>query len=117
MAVTIGQMNRCVTFEKKVEAADDSGQPQETWKSLGSEMAAVETLNTREAFAARQAGVTVTHKVTIWYRRDVHANAPLWRLKLAGRILNIVSGVETMGTRQLELLCAEVQPWGNQGSE
>jgi SPP1 family predicted phage head-tail adaptor len=115
MAVMIGAMNRCVSFEKKISTADEAGQPQETWKNIGGEMAAVETLNTREAFSARQAGVVVTHKVTIWYRRDVHANAPLWRLNLEGRILNIVSAVETMGTRQLELLCAEVQPWGNQG--
>ena len=114
MAVSTGQMNQCLTIQRKTIAADDTGQPQETWTNVGNWIAAVEALTTREVFQARQAEVVVSHKITGWYRKDLHENAPLWRLLYGERILNIASAVEVENRRKLELMCSEVQPWQNQ---
>jgi len=116
MAVTIGQMNRLAILQRKTITADESGQPQETWEDVSRWRCAVQPLSTKEAFAARQAEVIVTQKVTGWYMREVHRNAPLMRLMLNERILNIVSISVVMHgrARQMELLCGEVQPWANQ---
>lgn len=108
----IGEMDTLLVVQREIHAPDAVGQTQPTWVNLKRRWASVESLSTREGFQARQADVVITHKVMVWYWEDLHANAPKRRLVLKGRILNIVSAVQR--DRQLELLCTEVQPWGNQ---
>ncbi len=117
MAVPIGRMDQVFEVQDTVTAPDESGQEQESWRTLRKWKAALDSLSASESFQARQSGVVVTHKVTGWYDADLHEHAPLRRLLLGPRILNIVSATETGGRRrQLELMVAEVQPWGNQSS-
>ncbi len=123
MPVPIGQMTKWITLERKTSEGDGTGQDQEAWSTIDSVWAAIEPLNVKETLAARQAGVIATHKATIWYREDVHEAAPLLRLTYTRsettRTLNVIAGTDTNDAkaRQLELLCAEVQPWQNQNKE
>lgn len=118
MAVKIGDMDQVFEVQESVTAPDETGQDQESWRTLRKWKAALESLSASETFQSRQTGVVVTHKITGWYDADLHANASLRRLKLGERILNIVSPTETGSRRrQLELMVAEVQPWANQNSE
>jgi SPP1 family predicted phage head-tail adaptor len=120
MPVAIGKMTKWITLQQKSSTADATGQPQESWSDLCQVWAAIEPLSTKEAFAARQAEVIATHKVTIWYREDVHESAPLLRVLYTRdekqRIIHVISGTEANDSkaRQLELLCGEMQPWANQ---
>mgnify|MGYP007071636689 CR=1 FL=1 len=117
MTVAIGRMNETVIIQRKTTAADATGQMQETWRNVSTVKGAVDSLSSREVFNAAQASIIATMRVTIWYRRDVHANAGIWRLKLADdRELNIVAALKTKdtGPPQLELLCSEVSPWPGQ---
>ena len=115
MSVKIGEMTRVAIIQRKATATDDAGQPQETWEDVARWRCKCESLSTRETFASRQAEVSVTLKLSGWYMREVHGNAPLMRIKLGERYLNIVSvAVSQDKARQMELLCGEVQPWGNQ---
>lgn len=118
----IGKMTKWIAIQRKATTVDEAGQPQDAWSDLCQVWAAVEPLSTREAFIARQAQIVATHKVTIWHRSDVHADAPLLRVvylyKGSERVLNVLSGTERNDEKaqQLELLCGEVQPWANQTS-
>lgn len=69
--VCAGRRNKLITIQKPTVTSTTGGEPVETWSTLAKVWAAVEPLNAREAFNARQVQAVTTHKIAILYRSDV----------------------------------------------
>ena len=104
-----GQLSRLLTIQQASNATDAEGSPQEVWTNTGSVWAQVRPLTSRETLIAAQAGVQLTHVVTIPYRGDVTART---RLLEGSRVFDIVSQPIDVEERhiELELMCMELVP-------
>ena len=98
-----------VTLQEAASAADQYGQPVETWAAVATLWAAVEPLRGREFYQAQQVNADLTHKVTIRYRAGVSEKQ---RILYGSRILEIASPPIDREERHidLELLCVEKHP-------
>lgn len=103
-----GKLRRRVQLQKRVASTDAEGSPQENWSAFATVWAAVEPLNAREYLLAAQAGVQVTHQVTVRYRSDVTHNH---RVVEGTRVLDVRTVIHRQERlRELDLLCVELQP-------
>lgn len=74
-----GQLRHRVTVEERVEGYDDAGQPVEEWSKVADAWAAIEPLDGRRLFSAREAGLEATHEVRVRYR-DALRDGSRWRI-------------------------------------
>ena len=96
-----------MTIQKVTISRDsNTGEPSETWSTLGKAWAEVKPLSGRELFAAQQVEAQVTHQVTMRYRDDV---MPDMRISHNSRVLNIEIPINVGERgRELQHLCTEV---------
>jgi SPP1 family predicted phage head-tail adaptor len=82
----IGTMRQRVTLQEPVDTDDGGGGFTRQWQDGAALWAAMEPATARQRFEAGQAGVTVTHRLTIRYRPGVTS---AHRLRLGTRIFDI----------------------------
>lgn len=115
----IGELRRRLQLQSRQTSLDAEGRPQELWGNVANVWANVRPLTASELLLAQQAGVQVSHEVTVRYRSDlaavpqpggVQAGHDL-RLVDAGRVLEIHGLVHVQEERRsLRLLCTELEP-------
>lgn len=99
-----GLLRERVEIQRAAESRNALGEVTQTWSTYQSRYAAVQTLRSREALNAQQAGLSVTHKVKL---RHVEGLKSSDRLVWRGRTLEIVSVLEFEQFTVHELLCEE----------
>lgn len=81
-----GELNKRVTFQRRVAGADTAGQPLETWELVATLWARIRPLSSRELVAANAAQSERTHEITIRYRTGMTA---AMRAVCAGRVFDL----------------------------
>jgi SPP1 family predicted phage head-tail adaptor len=106
----VGQLSERVTIQRPIETLDGVGQAQQSWVTVATVPASLETPNADELYAARQVGLSVTHRVVIRYRTDVLASAGKWRVLWREQEFGIAGVRDSQGSRRrfLELTCTAV---------
>ena len=106
-----GELNKKVTIQRPVHGtADEStGAVPTTWEDVAGVWARIEPLSGREYFQAAQVQSEVTHRVTIWYRRDFSSSYRLRYVdRLVTRYLEILSVIDPAESHEgLILMCVE----------
>jgi SPP1 family predicted phage head-tail adaptor len=108
-----GLLRRRVQVQRRVSSTDAEGSPQESWTTIRSAWAAVAALTAQERLLAAQAGVQVTHSVTMRYAADlVVPTAHDLRLVEGARVLEVTSEPVDIQERhrELRLQCRELLP-------
>jgi SPP1 family predicted phage head-tail adaptor len=101
-----GRLRERVTVQIASGATNTLGETVLTWASSSSVWASVEGVSAREAIAAAQQDVTLTHKVRLRYLPGLDQNMRFaWR----GRTLEIVSLLEHGNRSEHEAICQEVR--------
>lgn len=87
--IAAGRRNKRITIERNVGTSRDaSGHVVPSWQVLAKRWAAIEQLEGRELYNARQVQPDVTHKVTFLY---ADGTTPKMRVKHNTRTLEILS--------------------------
>lgn len=110
---TIGERNRPLQIQRRTSVTDAEGASQETWPVVGRVFAAVQPLTAQESLIAAQAGVQITHLVTVGYRPDLAvATAHDLRFVDGARVLELVTQPIDLDSRHVELQvqCRELLP-------
>lgn len=110
---TIGERNRPLQIQQSISTYDTEGTPQEDWTTIGRVFAAVQPLTAQESLIAAQAGVQITHLVTVGYRPDLAApTAHDLRFVDGARVLEVVTQPIDLDSRHVELQiqCRELLP-------
>lgn len=104
-----GRLKKRVTIQRPRNDTDAAGDTASEWIDVACVWAAVEPLSGREWFAAQQHQSSVTHRVTIRYRRGIEAS---WRVLLDCRALYIDGPPIDERERHewLTLMCVEAKP-------
>lgn len=84
----VGAMRERVEIQRRTLAQDDYGGPVESWLTLRTRFAAVESVAGSEPRRAEQPQAQITHRVTL--RRDTDVT-PADRIRWGERVLNITS--------------------------
>lgn len=111
--IRAGHLRRRVQIQRRVSSTDAEGSPQESWTAIGSGWAAVEPLTAQELLVAAQAGVRVTHSITMRYRSDLAVpTAHDLRIVEGGRVLEVTAQpIDTEERhRELQFQCRELLP-------
>lgn len=117
--VRIGQLARPLQLQARQTSTDAEGRPQENWVTIAPLWAQVQPLTASEHLLAAQAGLTVSHEITVYWQPTL-GNAPLaggvqgghdLRLMEGKRVYEIISVLPVQdGRRFLRMLCTELQP-------
>lgn len=68
--IRAGDLRNRITLQTRVTAQDPSGQPVESWVDAFKCWASISPLTGRELIAAQQVQSSVTHNITVRYRRE-----------------------------------------------
>jgi SPP1 family predicted phage head-tail adaptor len=99
-----GKLRERVTWQQAAESRNSLGETIVSWATFATVSASVEGVTAREALAAGQQDVTITHKVRLRYLPGLTQNMRgLWR----GRVLEIVSLLEHGNRSEHEAICQE----------
>lgn len=106
--IDVGSLRHRVTVQSVTRTQGANGEVQEAWADVRSVWAKVEPVSARELYAAQQAQVAVSHRVTMRYQSDLTALSH--RLVFEGRYLAI-AGLRDLDERRVwhEAICLE---WG-----
>jgi SPP1 family predicted phage head-tail adaptor len=100
-----GKLRRPVTIQKLAGTLDASGQEVQTWQSHGTRMAAIEPLQGREYFSARQIQSEITTRIRIRYLAGVTAKM---RVLFGSRVFDIQEVINPEERNvELQLMCIE----------
>ena len=91
-------------FERKVTAADDTGQPNDEYLPTVALYAHVKPLTGREAIETGRQVSEVSHLINTRYSADVTA-AGRFREESTGRVFNLTKAPVNVGERNRELVC------------
>lgn len=113
--VQTGKLDKPIVFMREVAGTEVDGQPNGSWVDVVKVWASVEAVSGTELFTARQTESQVTHWIRIYYREDVRANAPRWRIRFRDRIFEIIEAheVEENQVGFMNLMCKERLPRGD----
>jgi SPP1 family predicted phage head-tail adaptor len=100
-----GKLRERVTWQQAAETRNSLGETVVSWGTFATVSASVEGVSAREALAAGQQDVTITHRVRIRYLTGLtQGMRGLWR----GRVLQIVSLLEYGNRTEHVAICEEV---------
>ena len=103
--IQAGKLRFFVTVEKLAGTLDAAGQEAQTWQTHGTRFAAIEPLQGRELFSARQVHAEVTTRVTMRYLAGV---TPKMRVTYGGQLWDIQEAINPLNRNaELQLLCIE----------
>lgn len=104
----IGNLRHLVTIEEKTATPDGGGGVSESWSTLATVWAAIETLDGAEVSRAEQIVGETRFGLRIRYRADV---TPAMRVRFSARVLGIEAVFDPDGRgRFLTLTCVEDRP-------
>ena len=99
-----GRLRERVTIQQAAESRNALGETVQSWGTFAERWASVEGVTAREALAAGQLEVSITHRVRLRYVAGLTQQMRLiWR----GRTLEIVSLLEHNNRSEHELVCQE----------
>ena len=100
-----GRLRERVTVQQAAESRNALGETVLSWSTYAERWASVEGVSAREALAAGQQDVTITHRVRMRYVSGMTQNMRIaWR----SRTLNIVSLLEYGNRTEHVAICEEV---------
>lgn len=100
-----GRLRERVTVQQASESRNALGETVLAWSTYAERWASVEGVSAREALAAGQQDVTITHRVRMRYVSGMTQNMRIaWR----SRTLNIVSLLEYDNRTEHVAICEEV---------
>ncbi len=103
--INAGNLRERVTVQQATESRNGIGETVLSWATFATVWASVGGVSAREALAAGQQDVTITHRVRIRYLSGMTQNMRfLWR----GRVLQIVSLLEYANRSEHVAICEEV---------
>lgn len=106
LPIQAGRLRHRITINKPVPGTPDSyGGVQNTWQSVGTFWASIESLSGREFEVAKSYAATVSHRIVMRYAPGI---LPTYQVIYGTRIFNVngVLNVEERN-RQLTLFCTE----------
>ena len=98
-------MRQRITIQDRTIARDAFGAEVETWGTLATVWARIDTPSGSEYTAQDRAGAAVTQRVTIRTRAGIE---PTMRIDWGGRILQIETVLADNVGREMRMLCSEV---------
>ena len=100
-----GRLRHRVTIQQPTEGAPNSyGETANTWSTLATVWALVQTMSGREGYYAAQVQPDASVQITMRYREDVTTDM---RVSYDSRYFNILSVIPDPKNTQLVLACAE----------
>lgn len=84
----IGDLDKRITFQYQTKVSDGMGGWIVTWNDAATVFAAIWPVSANEIIVANATSMVVTHRIQIWYRRDIKAS---YRIKFGNRYFAIVS--------------------------
>lgn len=91
-SLTIGQLDRRITFRRATLAANAFNEQIETWSDLGKPVAAkVEDASAGESYRAQEVGASISVRFTVRYSSLTRDIDPKDRIRYASREYNIVA--------------------------
>jgi len=103
--IDAGKLRERVAWQQATETRNSLGETIVSWATFSTVWASVEGVTAREALAAGQMDVTITHKVRMRHLTGLTQQMRgLWR----GRVLEIVSLLEHGNRSEHEAICQEV---------
>jgi len=101
-----GRRDKKITIQRMVQATTDEGEITETPLNIATVWAAIEPLDAREAWQAKQSQATTTHRITTLYMIGITSRM---RAVWGDRIFNFESVVnEKEANRELVIMATEV---------
>lgn len=94
-----------VTVQQAAESRNSLGETVLSWGTFSTVWASVDGVSAREALAAGQQDVTITHRVRMRYVTGMTQNM---RLSWRGRVLQIISLLEYGNRSEHVAICEEV---------
>jgi SPP1 family predicted phage head-tail adaptor len=99
-----GRLRERVTVQQAAETRNALGETVLSWSTFATRSASVEGVSAREALAAGQQDVTITHRVRMRYLSGMTQNMRIvWR----SRTLNIISLLEYDNRTEHVAICEE----------
>lgn len=89
--VRSGDLRNRITFQRRQNGQDSTGQPIETWVNAFTCWADIDPLTGRELLAAQQIQSTVTHNIQVRYRKELANPIAVTNMRIlyGSRIFNI----------------------------
>lgn len=110
LAIPSGAMRHEIQIQQQTSAKDSFGQPQPTWSTVLTVMAAIATLSQREVYAL-QLAAQVTHRITVRWPGTSIGIAGGMRILFGGRVFLIQTPDNVQErNRVLHLMCLEINP-------
>jgi SPP1 family predicted phage head-tail adaptor len=101
-----GKLRERVTVQQATQSRNSLGEAVMSWADWQTVWASVEGVSAREALAAGQMEVTISHRVRLRYLTGLAQNM---RLSWRGRTLDIVSILEHNNRSEHEVICQETR--------
>ena len=101
-----GKLRERVTVQQATQTRNSLGEAVLSWADWQTVWASVDGVSAREALAAGQQDVTITHRVRMRYLNGLTQNM---RISWGGRTLDIVSILEHNNRSEHELICQETR--------
>jgi SPP1 family predicted phage head-tail adaptor len=100
-----GKLRHSVTIQKLTGTLDAAGQEVQAWETYGVRWAAIEPLQGRELFSARQIHAEITTRITVRYLAGV---TPKMRVLFGSRTFDIQEVINPEERNaELQLMCIE----------
>ena len=108
--ISAGKLNRRIDIQEKTITTDADGYKVESWETLHTPMANIQTVTGREFHAGRRLLADANMYFIIWYKAGVTTQN---RIKYNGKIHEILS-VEDVGEahREMHIVAKELMPGG-----
>ena len=104
--IDAGKLRERVTVQQATQTRNSLGEAVMSWADWQTVWASVEGVSAREALAAGQMEVTISHRVRLRYLTGLTQNM---RLSWRGRTLDIVSLLEHNNRSEHEVICQETR--------
>lgn len=101
----IGDLDKRITLQSKVQTSDSMGGFVETWVDEATIWAAIWPVSASETIQAAQMVMTISHRIRIRYHSTIK---PSWRINFGTRFFAIVSIINpSESNKYLDLLAKE----------
>lgn len=100
-----GTLRHRVAIQRLTQGVDAYGGATETWATVATVWASVESVTGREYFAGAQVQSEVTTKVRIRYRSGI---VPTMRVVHASRVMEVQAVLPDARSKELLLMCRDV---------
>jgi len=86
--IDAGVLKHRLVLEQVIETSDGSGGAIITWSEVATLWASIDSVHAAMRHLAQQSQETITHRITLRYRKDVASG---WRFRKGDRIFKIIT--------------------------